>query len=242
MRGGVSWCGGSMKRLFGSSKEKAPAAPAPSLDDASKHLDSRIAGLEDKIKKLDVDVIKIREQMKKSRPGTALYNSLKQRALHYLKQKKMYEGQRDQMMNQSFTLQQTQFTTQTMQDTMLQVGALKQAKATMTQQLEQINVADIEDLQEDLQDMFEFNNEVQELLSRSFATPDGIDDDLLEQELMTLEADLGDDMGEEAAPSYLQSAPLGASADPLDLPSVPTTRPLAGQYGPSTVALNNHRS
>jgi charged multivesicular body protein 5 len=198
-------------------------------------LDTRISSLEEKIKKLDVDVVKLREQMKKSKPGTALYNSLKQRALHYLKQKKMYEGQRDQMMNQSFTLQQTQFTTQTMQDTMLQVGALKQAKQTMTQQLEQIKVDDIEDLQEDLQDMFEFNNEVQELLSRSFATPDGIDDDLLEQELMTLEADLGDELGEEAAPSYLSSA----SAD-LDLPSVPTTRPIASQQNTS-IALNQNR-
>lgn len=239
----------AMRRLFGSTKEKAPAAPAPSLDDATKHvcasdgslcfayllqLDTRIAGLEEKIKKLDVDVVKLREQMKKSKPGTALYNSLKQRALHFLKQKKMYEGQRDQMMNQSFTLQQTQFTTQTMSDTMLQVGALKQAKATMSQQLEQINFGDIEDLQEDLQDMFEFNNEVQDLLSRSFATPDGVDDDMLEQELMTLEADLGEEMGEEAAPSYLQTH------SELDLPSVPTTRPIPSQQGTS-VALNQNR-
>jgi hypothetical protein len=35
-------------------------------------------------------------------------------------------------------------------------------------------------LQDDLQDMMDESNEVQELLSRSYATPDGIDDADLE--------------------------------------------------------------
>jgi charged multivesicular body protein 5 len=51
-----------------------------------------------------VEIVKAREQMKKAKPGTSIHNSLKQRALRYLKQRKMYESQRDQMMNQSFTL------------------------------------------------------------------------------------------------------------------------------------------
>jgi len=60
--------------------------------------------LEEKIKKLDQEVLKVREQMNRVRPNTSAYNSLKQKGLRYLKQKKMLETQRDQLMQQSFTI------------------------------------------------------------------------------------------------------------------------------------------
>jgi len=109
-----------------------------------------------------------------------------------------------------------------MADTMTQVNALKHAKASMDKQFKELDVADVEDLQDDLQDMFDTHNEIQDLLSRSFATPDGLDDDELESELMSLEAELdADDLGEDELPSYLK-----ASKDPLDsLPSVSQTAP-----------------
>jgi charged multivesicular body protein 5 len=109
-----------------------------------------------------------------------------------------------------------------MKDTMLQVSVLKEAKASMDTQLKAINISDIEELQDDLQDMFDTNNEIQDLLSRSYATPDGLDDDDLEAELMTLEADLDDDTVAET-PSY-----LSAMSDPLaDLPQIPTAQPIS---------------
>lgn len=117
-----------------------------------------MAALEDKIKKLDAELIKYRQQMQRMRPGPA-QNGIKQRALKVMKQKKMYacvypicmrvcvcmraygdihartyaslpasralvlvghlryEQQRDQLMGQSFNLEQANMMTQTMQDT-----------------------------------------------------------------------------------------------------------------------------
>jgi charged multivesicular body protein 5 len=51
----------------------------------------------------------------------------KQRALRVLKQKKLYESQRDQLYSQQFNLDQVSFTTQNMQDTANQVKAMKAA-------------------------------------------------------------------------------------------------------------------
>ena len=61
--------------------------------------------MEVKIRKLDAELIKYKDQMAKMREGGAK-NAVKQKALRILKQKKMYEAQRDQLMNQSFNMEQ----------------------------------------------------------------------------------------------------------------------------------------
>lgn len=52
-------------------------------------VDSRADGIEKKIAKLDVELRKYKDQMAKMREGPAK-NSVKQKALRVLKQKKMY--------------------------------------------------------------------------------------------------------------------------------------------------------
>lgn len=56
------------------------------------------------IEKLDQELRKYREQMKKTR-GPAV-NSIKQRAMQTLKRKKMFEAQRDKLQAQSFNIDQ----------------------------------------------------------------------------------------------------------------------------------------
>lgn len=58
--------------------------------------------------------------MKKMREGPAK-NAIKQRALNILKQRKMYENQREQLMQQSFNMEQTNMATQTLKDTQVTV-------------------------------------------------------------------------------------------------------------------------
>ncbi len=53
-------------------------------------MSDRADGLDAKIKKLDDELVRYREQMKKMRPGPA-QNAIKQRAMRVLKQKKMYD-------------------------------------------------------------------------------------------------------------------------------------------------------
>lgn len=55
-----------MNRLFGRSKAKEPP---PNLTDAISTVDSRGESIEKKISKLDADLVKYKDQMKKMRDG-----------------------------------------------------------------------------------------------------------------------------------------------------------------------------
>jgi charged multivesicular body protein 5 len=84
-----------MRRLFGKKKE---AAPGPSLGDVSRNLESRAGSLDTKIKALDVQLAECKAQLQTKRGAAA--QQVKQRALRLLRQKKMYEKQRDGALNQ----------------------------------------------------------------------------------------------------------------------------------------------
>lgn len=66
-----------MRRLFGSNQ---PKQPPPNLSEAILNLDARGETIEKKISKLDADLVKLRDQMKKMREGPAK-NLVKQKAL-----------------------------------------------------------------------------------------------------------------------------------------------------------------
>lgn len=88
-----------MNRIFGKKKE---LPPPPSLSDATGRIDSSIARLDEKIAKLDGELRRYKEQMKKVTGAAQM--SIKKRAMQTLKQKKMYENQRDQMSAQGIIL------------------------------------------------------------------------------------------------------------------------------------------
>ncbi|GAM21457.1 hypothetical protein SAMD00019534_046320 [Acytostelium subglobosum LB1] len=195
-----------MRRFFGGSKN----VPAPTLDEANKRLDNNIGGLDEKIRKLDQELSVYRQQLKNTRPGPA-QNGIKAKAMRVLKQKKMYEAQRNQLSQQSFNMEQTKFATQSMQDTIITVGAMKQGAKEMKKQFKQIDIEDVDSLQDEMQDLLDFNNEIQESMSRAYSTPDSLDETELEAELMSME----DDLELEETPSYLMA------------PSAPTSEPQA---------------
>ncbi|KDP45144.1 hypothetical protein JCGZ_17476 [Jatropha curcas] len=74
-----------MRRVFGVKKDKEPP---PSIQDASDRINKRGDSVEDKIKKLDAELIRYREQTKKTRPGRA-QEAIKARAMRVLKQKRL---------------------------------------------------------------------------------------------------------------------------------------------------------
>jgi charged multivesicular body protein 5 len=83
-----------MKRIFGGKKEPAP--PPPSLTDATETVNKRASVLDEKIRALDKQLVDFKNQIKATRPGPA-QERVKQRAMQVLKQKRMYEQQRDQV-------------------------------------------------------------------------------------------------------------------------------------------------
>ena len=53
-------------------------------------LDGRIGTLDEKIRKLDVELAGYKQQLNKTRAGSPAQNVIKQKAMRVLKQKKMY--------------------------------------------------------------------------------------------------------------------------------------------------------
>ena len=124
-----------MHRLFG--KPKA-AAPTPTLSDASTSINNRVAGLDEKIKGLDGELIKFKDQLKRAKGPAA--EGIKRRALETLKRKKMYEQQRDQMAGQAFNVEQTAFAIETVKDTQTTVFAMKAAAQALKVENQKIDI------------------------------------------------------------------------------------------------------
>lgn len=200
-----------MRRIFGAKKK---VVEAPTLEETTDKLNSRGDTLDEKIKKLEGEMAKYRTQLKKTKPGPA-QTGIKQRAMRVLKQKKMYEQQRDQLANQSFNLEQVSFATENMKTTQSTVASMKAANAGIKKEFKSIDLNEIEALQDDMADMLDMSNEIQETLGQTFGVPDDIDEDELMCELDALEDDMGDET--EAVPSYLQEDPT----EELELPSAP---------------------
>jgi charged multivesicular body protein 5 len=97
----------------------------------------------DKIKKLDAELFKYKEQMAKMRDGPGK-NAIKQRAMRILQQKKLYEGQRDQLMQQSFSMEQAAMVTENLKNTMVTVDAMKETNRQLKAQYGKIDVNKIE--------------------------------------------------------------------------------------------------
>jgi charged multivesicular body protein 5 len=178
-----------------------------------------------------------RNRMKKVRPGPAK-QQLQQRALRVLKQKKMYEKQRDGLMQQQFNLDQTKFAQNNLRDTGEMIKAMKTANVALKTQFEETSLDEIDDVMDDMAEMMDMHEEIQDAMSRSYGIGDEIDESELEAELEALEdVDWEEETAQEEVPSYLVSAASAANqaerdaaeapAEELDeygLPKVPAQR------------------
>ncbi|EDW40218.1 GL25031 [Drosophila persimilis] len=204
-----------MNRLFGRGK---PKEPGPSLNDCISGVDARANNIDEKIAKLETELRKYREQMSKMREGPAK-NSVKQKALRVLKQKKAYEQQSESLRNQSFNMEQANYAAQSLKDTQATVAAMKDGVKQMKTEYKKINIDQIEDIQDDMADMFEQADEVQEALGRTYGMPE-VDDDDLQAELDAL----GDEMALDDDSSYLDDVtPHWYRDERVGLPKIPAS-------------------
>ncbi|KAI5648357.1 hypothetical protein M9H77_34362 [Catharanthus roseus] len=207
-----------MKRVFGVKKDKEPP---PSIQDASDRINKRGDSVEEKIKKLDAELARYREQLKKTRPGPA-QEAVKARAMRVLKQKRMYEGQRDMLYNQTFNLDQVSFAAEGIKDAQQTMSALKSANKELKGMMKTVKIQDIDNLQDEMMDLMDVSNEIQESLGRSYSVPDDIDEEELMGELDALEADMGMETESDGMPSYLQPDKESDLDSELNLPAAPT--------------------
>ncbi|KAI0249936.1 vacuolar protein sorting-associated protein 60 [Lactifluus subvellereus] len=165
-----------MNRIFGTTSSKKPK---PTLQDVIEQTDARSAAIEVKVKKLDGELVRYKEQMSKLRNGPGK-EAIQQRALRTLKQKRMYEAQLAQLAQQTFNIESTALATENLRNTMATLDAMKHANNDLRKQYGKIDVGKIESMQYDMEELLEQANEVQETLSRSYAVPDEIDEADLE--------------------------------------------------------------
>ncbi|KAG1892226.1 Snf7 family [Suillus subluteus] len=200
-----------MNRIFGSSSSKKPKS---TLQDAINATDARVASVEVKIKKLDGELFRYKEQMSKLRNGPGK-NAIQQRAL------RLYEGQLNQLQQQTFNMESAALTTDNLRNTMATVDAMKLANKEMRKQYGKIDIDKIENMHYDMEELLEQANEIQESLGRSYAVPDEIDEADLEAELDALQLE-----EEEEGPSYLSDlnkVPDFVDETPVEI-SEPTTK------------------
>ncbi|EFJ49680.1 hypothetical protein VOLCADRAFT_117132, partial [Volvox carteri f. nagariensis] len=141
-----------MRRIFGAKK---PAAPVPTLDETNERLSTRGDKTDEKIRALDEQLAKYKEQIKKTRPGPA-QDAIKRRALQVLKQRKLYESQREQLYQQQYNIEQTRFTVDSVKDTVSSVQALKAASKEMKtafKKNKELDISYIENMQDEMFDM-----------------------------------------------------------------------------------------
>ncbi|CAE6467347.1 unnamed protein product [Rhizoctonia solani] len=198
-----------MNRIFGTTTKK----PKPTLQDAIAATDTRIAGIEVKIKKLDGELSRYKEQMAKMRNGPGK-NAIQSRAIQTLKQKRMYESQLAGLQQQTFNMESAAMTTDNLRNTMATVDAMQTANKELRRQYGKVDVDKIESVHYDMEDLLEQANEIQEMMGRSYGVPEEVDEAELEAELEALSAQLEED----ETPSYLQD--VGRTPDFVDEPPV----------------------
>ncbi|PIA54349.1 hypothetical protein AQUCO_00900705v1 [Aquilegia coerulea] len=212
-----------MRRVFGVKKEKEPP---PSINDATDRINKRGETVDEKIKRLDAELSKYKEQLKKMRPGPA-QEAVKARAMRVLKQKRMYEGQRDMLYNQTFNLDQVAFAAEGIKDAQQTMTALKSANKELKGMMKTVKIQDIDSMQDEMMDLMDVSNEIQESLGRSYSVPDDIDEEELMGELDALEADMGMETESDGVPSYLQADKESDFDAELNLPSAPSGHAVA---------------
>lgn len=171
----------TMNRLFG----RQQAANKPTLQGAITSTEQRADGVEVKLRKLDGELARYRDQMKKMRDGPGK-QSVQRRAMGVLRQKRMYEAQLAQLQQQAFNMEQATMTTENLRNTMTTVDAMKSANKEMKRAYGKVDVGQIERLQDEMEDLIDSANEVQETVGRTYGVPDEIDEEDLVAELDAL--------------------------------------------------------
>ncbi|KAJ5914807.1 hypothetical protein N7504_003690 [Penicillium tannophilum] len=190
-----------MNRLFGTKS----AAPKPSLDGAISKVDDRVASIDVKLSALNSELATYQAKLSKMRDGPGK-NALRQKALKVLQRRKQYEGQRDQLSQQSWNMEQAGMMQDNLKNVMTTVDAMKTTTKELKKQYGKVDIDQIERMQDEMADLMEVGNEIQESISRAYDLPEEVDEADLDAELEALgeESMFETEMGENAMPSFLQ--------------------------------------
>jgi len=189
-----------MNRLFGAKS----SAPKPTLDSAITNVDTRVASIDVKLASINAELTSYQTKLSKMRDGPGK-TAIKQKALKVLQRRKMYEGQRDQLQQQSWNMEQAGMMQDNLKNVMTTVDAMKQTNKSLKQQYGKINIDKIERMQDEMADLMDIGNDIQESISRSYDVPEDVDEVELDAELEALGDEVEfDGLGEaQGTPSFM---------------------------------------
>eukprot|EP00249_Psilotum_nudum_P011481 c23198_g1_i1 orf=433-1038(+) len=198
-----------MRRIFGTKKMPPPPADEDNRDSINKKCDL----VNEKIKILESELCRYREQIKRTMPGPG-QEAIKARALRVLKQKKMLmagtRGKEAFYMIRHLALIRSH--------SHLRIAAVKTANRDISGKLKASNINDIDKLQHELNDIICYKTQIHDTLGKDYNVPNDLDEEELLGELDALEADMGMELHADGMPAYLQP-----DFEPeLNLPSTPT--------------------
>ena len=137
--------------------------------------------------------------------------------MNVLKQKRMYEKQRDQLSGQLFNIDQTKFAQNNVKETAVMVAAMKATQSEIKASFKEIKIDDVENLHDDMSDLLEDADEINEIMGRQYGVPENIDEDELAAELNALDDEIANEELEE--PSYLQ---VPVAKEPVKVEALPS--------------------
>jgi charged multivesicular body protein 5 len=207
-----------MQRIFGiGGTGKRPEETGAAIRTQN---NTRIADLDTRISALDSELRRCGEYIRKTPNGNAKENA-RRKGQQLLQQKRMLEGQRTQLQQQTFNLDQADFARATLQTAEVSTRMMKDTNRGFKQQLRKIDIGKIEKMRDELEEFMEESNEIQEVMSRSYGT-DTVDEDDLDAELEALGEEAYDFYGApEAEPFFLSTGNTVAAF----APSVPSENP-----------------
>lgn len=182
-------------------------------------VDDRISSIDVKLAALNSELSTYQAKLAKMRDGPGK-NALRQKALKVLQRRKQYEGQRDQLSQQSWNMEQAGMMQDNLKNVMTTVDAMKTTTKELKKQYGKVDIDKIEQMQDEMADLMEVGNEIQESISRAYDVPEEVDEADLDAELEALgeESMFETGMGEDAVPSFLQDevAPPQFIDEPLE--------------------------
>jgi charged multivesicular body protein 5 len=163
-----------------------------------------VTSIDVKLASINAELTSYQTKLSKMRDGPGK-TALKQKALKVLQRRKMYEGQRDQLEQQSWNMQQASMMTDNLKNVMTTVDVMKQTNKALKQQYGKINIDKIDQMQEEMADLMDMGNEIQESISRSYDVPEDVDEAELDAELEALGEEVGfESIGQtQGTPSFM---------------------------------------
>jgi charged multivesicular body protein 5 len=162
-----------------------------------------VASIDVKLAAINAELTGYQTKLSKMRDGPGK-TAIRQKALKVLQRRKMYEGQRDQLQQQSWNMEQAGMMQDNLKNVMTTVDAMKTTNKALKQQYGKINIDKIERMQDEMADLMDIGNDIQESISRSYDIPEDVDEAELDAELEALGEEVEfESMNAESTPSFM---------------------------------------